>query len=71
MSIINEHFLQLSDSYLFSAIAQKVKAYKAEHPECDVISLGIGDVTQPLPQACIAAMHHAVDEMGQAATFRG
>ena len=71
MSIINEHFLQLSDSYLFSAIAQKVKAYKAEHPERDVISLGIGDVTQPLPQACIAAMHHAVDEMGQAATFRG
>ncbi|MCF0198543.1 MAG: LL-diaminopimelate aminotransferase [Bacteroidaceae bacterium] len=69
--MINENFLQLSDSYLFSAIAKKVRDYKAAHPERRVISLGIGDVTQPLPQACIEAMHRAVDEMGCAETFRG
>ena len=71
MTIINENFLQLSQSYLFSTIAKKVREYKAEHPDRRVISLGIGDVTQPLPQACIQAMHRAVDEMASAETFRG
>lgn len=69
--MINENFLKLQSSYLFSDIAKKVKAFKAEHPEKNVISLGIGDVTQPLPQACIEAMHKAVDEMSSSATFRG
>ena len=71
MSMINEHFLELSDSYLFSTIARKVTEYKALHPEADVISLGIGDVTQPLPAACIEAMHRAVEEMADERTFRG
>ncbi|MCF0175256.1 MAG: LL-diaminopimelate aminotransferase [Bacteroidales bacterium] len=71
MSLINEHFLELNDSYLFSTIAGKVREYKSAHPERKVISLGIGDVTRPLPQACIEAMHKAVDEMGHAETFRG
>lgn len=71
MSIINENFLRLADSYLFSTIAKKVKEYKTANPERRVISLGIGDVTQPLPAACIEAMHRAVDEMAKAETFRG
>lgn len=71
MSIINENFLRLSQNYLFSTIAKKVKEYKAAHPEAKVISLGIGDVTQPLPDASIQAMHRAVDEMAHAETFRG
>lgn len=71
MSIINQHFLRLSDSYLFSAIAQKVREYKAANPDRRVISLGIGDVTRPLPPACVEAMHRAVSEMSSADTFRG
>ena len=67
----NQHFLQLQSSYLFSDIARKVKTFKAENPGQHVISLGIGDVTQPLPQACIEAMHKAVDEMAHSDTFRG
>ena len=69
--MINHNFQKLQSSYLFSDIARKVKSFKAENPEMNVISHGIGDVTQPLPQACIAAMHQAVDEMSQSATFRG
>lgn len=69
--MINKNFLKLQNSYLFSDIARKVKTFKAEHPEQNVISLGIGDVTQPLPQACIEAMHKAVDEMAHSETFRG
>lgn len=69
--MINKNFLKLQSSYLFSNIAKKVKAFKEEHPEKMVISLGIGDVTQPLPQACIEAMHKAVDEMSSSETFRG
>ena len=69
--MINENFLKLSNNYLFSDIARKVRAYKEQNPDMRVISLGIGDVTQPLPQACIKAMHDAVDEMASAATFRG
>ena len=69
--MLNENFLRLSQNYLFSDIARRVRIYKEEHPEAHIISLGIGDVTQPLPQACIEAMHRAVDEMASSATFRG
>ncbi len=69
--MINQNFLKLQSSYLFSDIAKKVKAFKAENPEKKVISLGIGDVTQPLADACIQAMHKAVDEMSHSETFRG
>ena len=71
MALINENFLKLSESYLFTEIARKVNAYKEEHPKADIISLGIGDVTQPLAQAVIEALHKATDEMATAATFRG
>lgn len=68
---INENYLKLPGSYLFSTIGKKVAAYTAAHPEKSIIRLGIGDVTQPLAPAIIEAMHSAVDEMGCAETFRG
>lgn len=68
---INENYLKLPGSYLFSTIGRKVAAYSAEHPEKSIIRLGIGDVTQPLAPAIIEAMHRAVDEMGRAETFHG
>lgn len=71
MFTINENYLNLQGSYLFSTIAKKVAAYKEEHPEADIIRLGIGDVTQPLAPAIIEALHKAVDEMGTAEGFRG
>ena len=63
--------MNLASNYLFADIAKKVQAFKAENPEADVISLGIGDVTQPLCPAVVEALHKAADEMGQSATFRG
>ena len=71
MAIINENFLKLSNNYLFSEIAKRVKAFKENYPDRNVISLGIGDVTQPLPKASVDAMVKAVEEMGNIATFRG
>ena len=68
---VNENYLKLPGSYLFSTIAKKVNAYSQANPDRKVIRLGIGDVTQPLVPAVIRAMHDAVDEMGDAATFRG
>lgn len=68
---VNEHYLKLQASYLFSDIAKRVAAFQANHPEREVIKLGIGDVTNPLPAACITAMHAAVDEMATRAGFRG
>ncbi|MEG6520831.1 LL-diaminopimelate aminotransferase [Desulfotomaculum sp. 1211_IL3151] len=68
---INQNYLNLKDSYLFSLVAKKVNEYKAQHPEKEVIRLGIGDVTRPLVPAVVAAMGTAVLEMGDAATFRG
>ncbi|MEA4916869.1 LL-diaminopimelate aminotransferase [Proteiniphilum sp.] len=68
---INENYLQLNESYLFSTIARRVEIFSAAHPEADVIRLGIGDVTLPLPPSVISAMHSAVDEMADKATFRG
>lgn len=67
----NENYQKLPGSYLFSNIAKKVNAYTEAHPQDDVIRLGIGDVTRPLPRAVIEALHKAVDEMGSAETFRG
>ena len=63
--------MNLSGNYLFAEIAKRVQAFKAENPKAEVISLGIGDVTQPLCPAVIEALHKATDEMGQGATFRG
>ncbi len=68
---INENYMKLPGSYLFSTIGKKVNAYAAAHPDKKIIRLGIGDVTQPLVPAVISALHDAVDEMGDAATFRG
>jgi len=69
--MINQHFLNLKDSYLFSAIAKKVKDYAAKNPDKHIIRLGIGDVTLPLVPAVINAMQQAVLEMSNATTFRG
>lgn len=71
MAHINANYQKLPGSYLFSEIARRVAAYSAEHPEAKLIKLGIGDVTRPLVPAVIEALHKAVDEMGQAETFRG
>ncbi len=71
MAHVNENFLKLPGSYLFSDIAKKVKAYQESHPDKRLIRLGIGDVTHPLPQASIEAMHRAVDEMANKSTFHG
>lgn len=68
---VNDNYLKLPGSYLFSTIGKKVNAYAAAHPDRRIIRLGIGDVTQPLAPAIIKALHGAVDEMGDAATFRG
>lgn len=68
---VNDNYLKLPGSYLFSNIAKKVAAFKEANPDKDVISLGIGDVTQALAPAVIDAMHKAVDEMADPATFHG
>lgn len=71
MALVNEHFLKLPGNYLFSDIAKKVNSFKVTHPQTELIRLGIGDVTQPLPRASVEAMHKAVDEMASKDTFRG
>lgn len=71
MARINEHYLKLRAGYLFPEIARRVSRFCAEHPNAELIRLGIGDVTEPLPPAVIAAMHQALDEMGQRENFRG
>jgi LL-diaminopimelate aminotransferase len=71
MALVNEHFLKLPNNYLFSDIAKKVNTFKVTHPKSNIIRLGIGDVTEPLPKAVIEAMHKAVDEMACKETFRG
>jgi LL-diaminopimelate aminotransferase len=68
---INDNYLQLKSSYLFTEIAKRVKAFQAAHPEAKVIRLGIGDVTRPLAPAVIRSLHDAVDEMAHTETFRG
>ena len=71
MAQVNENFLKLSESYLFSEIARRVNVYKEEHPEAKIIRMGIGDVTLPLPKAVIEALHGAVDQMGTKEGFHG
>ena len=71
MSYINENFLELQDSYLFSTIAKKVAKFTQENPDKKVIKLGIGDVTKPIVPACLEAMHKAVEEIGTREGFRG
>ena len=71
MAKINDNYLKLPGSYLFSTIGKKVREYEAAHPEKKVLRLGIGDVTQPLAPAVVEALHAAVGEMGNAETFRG
>src|SRR5450631_352290 len=68
---INENYLKLKASYLFSDIATRVGAYVAANPAKPVIRLGIGDVTEPLPPVCVDALHAATDEMSRRATFKG
>ena len=71
MAKVNDNYLKLPGSYLFSTIGTKVAAYAAENPDKKIIRLGIGDVTQPLTPTIIQALHSAVDEMADAETFRG
>ncbi len=68
---LNQNYLKLPGSYLFSTVGRKQREYEAAHPDKKVIRLSIGDVTQPLAPAILEAMHKAVDEMGHAETFRG
>ena len=71
MFSVNQNYLNLPGSYLFSTIAKKVSAYKEANPDREVISLGIWDVTKPLTPSIIKALHEAVDDMGRKETFRG
>ena len=71
MALINEHYLKLTKNYLFADIAKRVNAFKVSHKNAKVISLGIGDVTQPLCPAVIEAMHKAVEDMGTRDGFHG
>lgn len=71
MARINDNFLKLKAGYLFPEIARRVNAFTEEHTDAKVIKLGIGDVTEPLPSACLDAMQQAVAEMGKRDTFRG
>src|SRR5690606_36278101 len=68
---VNDNYLFLKESYLFSTIAVKVEKYKTTNPGADLIRLGIGDVTLPLPPSVIKAIHTSADEMGSRETFRG
>jgi LL-diaminopimelate aminotransferase len=71
MATINEHYLKLKSGYLFPEIGRRVKSFCEANPQANVIRLGIGDVTEPLPAAIREAMHAAVDDMAQRDTFRG
>lgn len=71
MARINENYLKLQGNYLFAEIARRVEKFRQENPGADVIKLGIGDVTKPLPRAVVSAMHNAADEMEKEESFRG
>jgi LL-diaminopimelate aminotransferase len=71
MTRINDNFLKLKAGYLFPEINRRVRAFAAEHPDAKIIKMGIGDVTEPLPEACRTAMIKAVNEMGKHDTFHG
>lgn len=68
---LNTHLQQMKDGYLFTEIINRTKAYQTEHPDATVLRLGVGDITRPLPQPIVEAMHRAVEEMGNPDTFRG
>ena len=68
---INEHYLKLKASYLFADIAKRVNAYTAANPDKPLIRLGIGDVTEPLPEVCVTALHEGADELSKRETFKG
>ena len=68
---INEHYTKLKSSYLFADIARRVATFQETHPGRAIIRLGIGDVTEPLPAVCVAALHAAADEMARRETFKG
>jgi LL-diaminopimelate aminotransferase len=68
---VNENYSKLQASYLFADIAKRVETFQEENPDKKIIRLGIGDVTKPLPEACIKAFHQGVDEMAEESTFRG
>lgn len=68
---INENYLKLQASYLFSTIARRINDYQTQNPDKEIIKLGIGDATRALPKACIDAFHTAVDEMASDSSFRG
>ncbi len=71
MALVNENYLQLPGNYLFSEIAKRISKYKTEHPEADIIRMGIGDVTRPLVPEVVAGLQRGVAEMADAKTFRG
>ena len=71
MSKVNDNFKNIQESYLFSTIAKKVAEYQANNPDKKIIKLGIGDVTRPLPNACVEAMKKACDELGNFDTYKG
>lgn len=71
MTLINNHYMHLKQSYLFSQIAQKVNAFSQMHPDAQIIRLGIGDVTRPLTKSVITAMHEAINELANHSTFKG
>ena len=71
MAFVNENYLKLKAGYLFPEIGRRVAKFASENPNAKIIRLGIGDVTEPLPPAVIAAMHKATDEMAKRETFRG
>ncbi len=71
MAHINSNYLNIKESYLFSEVAKRAAAFKAAHPEADVIRLGIGDVTRPLCPKVIEALHSGVDDMAKSETFKG
>jgi LL-diaminopimelate aminotransferase len=71
MTSINQNYLELQGSYLFSEIAKRRTKFIAENPQAEIISLGIGDVTRGLPEAVLNAMHSAVDELAAPGSFRG
>ncbi len=68
---INDNFEKLPESYLFSEVARRLNEYKAAHPEADVVRMDIGDVTLPIAGCVVSAMHRAVEDMADAATFHG
>lgn len=68
---LNTHLQQMKDGYLFTEIINRTKVYQTEHPDAKVLRLGVGDITRPLPQPIVEAMHRAVEEMGNPDTFRG